>query len=101
MLPALRVEAVGKEGKMINYSILPEHMREGAQRWIENGIYPGDFLTAVIHNDLTGAVGRADHINRNRLHDIVSFFYNDAPHSCWGDPEKTKAWHEKFFPEAP
>jgi hypothetical protein len=82
---------------MTDYSILPEHMREAAERWIENGIYPGSFLTAVIHNDLVEAVGRADFINRNRLHDIVSFFYNEAPSPCWGSPALAKAWHEKFF----
>lgn len=75
---------------MINYSTLPF--------WIENGIYPGGFLTAVIHNDLVEAIGRADHINRVRIADIVSFFYNEAPSSCWGSPEKAKKWHEKFFP---
>lgn len=80
---------------MINYSILPEHMRGGAQRWIENGIYPGSFMLAVIENNLVEAFGRADSINQNRLQDIVSFFYNEAPAGCWGSPEKAKLWHEK------
>lgn len=35
----------------INYSILPEHMREGTRRYIEHGNRPGDFLYLVLSND--------------------------------------------------
>ena len=79
---------------MPNYDILPQHMRGAAQRYIENGIPPGSFLSAVICNDLASAMGRADHINRERIHDIVSFFYNEAPGPCWGSREKLAAWLE-------
>ena len=79
---------------MIDYTLLPPHMREAAKRYIERGARPGHFRTAVICNNLSEAMGRADDTNRDRLFDIVSFFYNEAPSPCWGSPEKMKAWME-------
>ena len=75
-----------------NYEIYPGNTAGGAKRWIENRIMPGDFLTAVIRNDLTGALGRADEENRAAIFDIVSWWYNEAPSPCWGSPEKVKTW---------
>jgi len=79
----------------INYERLPEHIRGGAKRYIEYGIQPGHFLTAVICNDLFEAFARADITCRNALFDIVGFFYNEAPGGCWGSSEKMKAYIEK------
>lgn len=77
-----------------NYDLLPEHIRGAMKRYIEDRLQPGGFLEAVLSNDLAGACGRADHINRDRLQDIVSFLYNEAPTTCWGSPERVKAWLE-------
>ncbi|GAG54996.1 unnamed protein product, partial [marine sediment metagenome] len=63
----------------INYSKLPSHIRASTKRYIEHGVKPGDFLTAVICNDLKESFARADEINTERMFDIVSFFYNEAP----------------------
>jgi len=79
---------------VINYTKLPEGLRGGAQRWIENGIVPGSFLTAVIRNDLTESFAQADDMNIKRMFDIVSFFYNEAPSQCWGSREKMIAWRD-------
>ena len=81
---------------MIQYDMLPEHIRGGTQRYIENGITPGSFLTAVICNDLSESFGRADETNRARLFDIVSFFYNEAPGPCWGSRDKMDKWIAQF-----
>lgn len=78
----------------LDYSLLPAGLRGGALRYIEQGILPGDFLQAVIRNDLAAAAGRADAGNRERLFDIVSFWYNEAPGQCWGSREKMEAWVE-------
>lgn len=76
--------------------LIPEHMQGGVRRWIENGILPGGFLTCVLENDLKGALGRADMINRHRLFEIVEYFYSYAPALCWGSVEKVAAWERKF-----
>jgi hypothetical protein len=77
---------------MLNYERLPEHDREGARMWIENGVLPGDFLRAVISNNLKLAFMYADEINTERMKDIVSFWYNEAPMDCWGSEEKVTKW---------
>lgn len=40
----------------IDYSILPEHMRDAMRRYIENGEPVGDFLNAILRNDLMDAL---------------------------------------------
>jgi hypothetical protein len=77
-----------------NWNLIPEHIRDGVALWISDGIAPGGFLSAVIRNDLKDAFGRADHINRERIHDIVSFFYSHAPSPCWGSPEAFDRWEQ-------
>lgn len=76
-------------------SALPEHMHGAMLRWIEHGISPGGFLTAVLENNLREAVARADMINIRRLSDYVRYLYNDAPSGCWGSPEAVRAWHRQ------
>lgn len=59
--------------------------------------YPlGDFLTAVVENDLFEAIGRADSYNRATIWQICSFIWNELPSTCWGNPEKVKAHLESF-----
>jgi len=79
-----------------NWDLIPEHMRSGVKLYLEKGIAPGRFMTAVICNDLKNAFGQADKINRERLFDIVTFFYNYVPGNAWGSPEKMKGWIATF-----
>lgn len=79
----------------INYEQLPEHIRGGMRRYIESGIEPGSFLTAVLCNDLMGALGKADEINRERLWDICAFLYNEAPSACFGSVEAFQSWVQR------
>ncbi len=76
----------------IDYSGLPIHIQAGFKSYIEDRHLPGDFITACLENSLSGAFGLADEINRERLFDIVSFLYNEAPSVCWGSREKVQAW---------
>ena len=79
---------------------IPERMMGGIMRWIEHGIQPGDFLMAVITNDLCEAVGGADDENIHLIPAYVSYFYNEAPAQCWGSPEKAAAWIDSFAERA-
>ena len=45
---------------------ISDHMMEGIMRYIDHGINPGDFLTAVICNDLKGACGWMEEKKTNR-----------------------------------
>lgn len=79
-----------------NQFYIPDRMMGGITRYIEHGIKPGDFLTAVISNNLTDACGLADEENLENLRAFVGYFYNEAPHDCWGSPEKMKDWVAEF-----
>ncbi len=72
--------------------MVPQHAKEALDRYVEDHIPPGGFLLAVLSNDLSGAVGRADSINREHLSDIVKYCYNKIPSSCWGSPEAVDRW---------
>jgi hypothetical protein len=80
----------------LNWELLPGHIRKSVKFYLEEGILPGSFLRAVICNDLKEAFAQADTVNRERLFDIVTFFYNYMPGNSWGSPEKMKKWIATF-----
>jgi hypothetical protein len=71
---------------------VPQHMQDGIAAYIKDGVPQGGFLTAVLTNNLKGACGAADEINRHHIWDIVNYLYNCAPYPCWGSQEKHDAW---------
>jgi len=71
---------------------IPARMGDGILLYVEHHIQPGDFLTAVICNDLKGACARADDENLQNLPAFVAWFYNYAPAGCWGSPELMSRW---------
>lgn len=71
---------------------IPERMMDGIERYVNEGILPGDFLQAIISNDLREACSRADDENLGQIPAYVAYFYNKVPSPCWGSPEKMKAW---------
>jgi len=75
-----------------DYTKLPEDIRGGMQRYVENGVRTGSFVTSVLRNDLAGSISSADPTNLKALPDIVRWVYNEAPGNCWGSVEKVKAW---------
>ena len=79
----------------VDYSKLPEGLRESARRWIEDRIKPGQFLTAVITNNLLNAFQLADDENLKIIHEIVKWWYNEAPSQCWGSLERFNSWQNK------
>lgn len=72
--------------------MIPVHCRRGLLTYIMEGKKPGDFLTAVLRNDLKEAVGHADDVNIAMLQNYVRFLYSYAPGTCWGNPERMAAW---------
>ncbi len=94
---AVDLEAVSQEYRTHLYSRLvenhvPEHLHEGLIEYIAARRPTGDFLMAVLSNDLKGAVGRADEHSSLALGWIVGFLYNFCPANSWGSPEAVKAW---------
>jgi len=86
---------------MFNYELLPENLRGGMKRYIENHILPGDFLTACLENDFIEAMGHAGPPmgidTYEYIHAVVLFLYNEMPHrgspDCpWGNNEAVRKW---------
>ena len=71
---------------------IPGHTQDALRRYIEQRIFPGGFLTAVLSNNLFEAVGQADSDNIKAIPDIVKFIYNRVPADAWGSREKMEAW---------
>jgi hypothetical protein len=78
----------------IDYALVPEHLREGLQRYVETGGGVGGFLTALIENDLVSAVPRADAISFAHIRDLCLWLYNEAPRQCWGSKQKRIDWQK-------
>lgn len=77
------------------YEGVPEHTRAALLRYRDRGYMPGGFLTSVLCNDLTGAVGRADAENIRQLKDICGWVHWRMPASSWGDLSRVEAWVEQ------
>ena len=75
---------------------ISDRMMIGILNYTEHHIPTGDFLTAVISNDLTGACFRADDNNLENLPAFVAYFYNEAPSTCWGSEDKRLRWIESI-----
>jgi len=79
----------------IDYSLIPEHMRDGIRLYLEHGLMPGSFLRFVLENNLVEAVTHADRINRTHLVEWAKFLYNEMPLDSWGSKEIVEAWSKK------
>lgn len=69
---------------------VPEHLHDGLVLYFSHRYQPGDFLLAVLRNDLTQAVNRSD--DTDNLAAVVRFLVWNVPSVAWGSPEKVKSW---------
>ena len=74
------------------WDTIPEHVYHGLRRYFETGGRTGSFLEAVLSNDFSGAVLRADMLNIYNIRNFACFLHNEAPHGSWGSPEAYKNW---------
>jgi hypothetical protein len=70
-------------------------IRESLVAYAVEGRPTGDFLRAVLSNDLSDAVARADELNAVALPQIVAFVRNELPRACWGSPTAVERWLER------
>jgi len=83
------------EGPKINYfyaESLPSRYHDGMERYLNEGIDPGGFLTACLENNLSESYARADVESKEYIPTIVFWLYNSCPSPAWGSPEKVKNW---------
>lgn len=70
----------------------PTGVVESLRLYVEEHVPPGDFLYAVLTNDLRESFGRADENNQAAMFEIVAYCWNKIPVQCWGSPERVKEW---------
>lgn len=74
------------------YSRIPLTTLGALDRYLRLGIRPGDFLCAVLENDLKGCMSFGDEDNLAALHPLVMYLYNEIPSFAWGSPKKVESW---------
>ena len=80
------------ETEVLDYTVLPAHLRRGLEEYIERGHIPGQFLSAVLSNDLMGAFAHGDETSKAALDTIIKFMWNEAPSACWGSKTFMTGW---------
>ena len=71
---------------------IPQRMIAPIKRYVLEHQAPGDFLMAVLRNNLREAIERADDENIDHLPAYMALLYNEAPSQCWGSKEKVNNW---------
>ena len=74
---------------------IPQRTRDTLQHYYQEGVPTGDFIQAVLRNDLGESFGRADSENREALWWIVCLIYNDFPVSARNYRDWIKAHSER------
>lgn len=74
------------------WELVPAHLREGLRRYVEAYVPTGDFLKAVLSNNLTQAVAMADENSFRGLPDLLRFLWHHAPASSWGSAQNVAKW---------
>ena len=72
--------------------VIPQLIIDALVRYGEKGIPPGDFLMAVLSDNFSQSVFRADDRNRLILYEISIFIHNEIPDTSWGSVEKVQKW---------
>ena len=72
-------------------SLSPDNVAN-IRRYVDEKVYPGSFLKAIICKDLFEAVASADMDKIYKIPAYVGYFYNEVPSGCWGSEKKMDAW---------
>ena len=86
---------LSEEAKRVATELLPGYMVQPMIDYFEQGLHPGGFLSAVLANDLVGAVNHADDTNKDYISKYVLWLYWHAPgraSGAWGSYEAIDTW---------
>ena len=68
------------------------YMQAGMRLWVEHGLEPGSFASALLKNNLRAAFECADCNNTRHMRDWVVWCVMELPARCWGSEESFNAW---------
>lgn len=74
---------------------IPDYMINALVDYVVFGVAPGNFLGALLSNDLMETYRRADDTNIDRIRNYVMFLYNDAPAACSGSHQRFGEWIQR------
>ena len=74
------------------YPDAPVHILASINRYVEHGLRPGSFVTAVLSNDLTGALLAGDEDSLRGLRDIMRYVHWEIPGGCHGSKSIVERW---------
>lgn len=72
--------------------LIQSRFRDALVRYVRDRVRPGGFLTAVLSNDLFGAIQRGDSRALANLPHVVAYVYSELPAICWGTPGRVQEW---------
>lgn len=75
-----------------DYDEIPECTRETIDEYVRTGRPVGDFVSALLANDLVGSHTRADDNNLRAMSHTVAYLYNKVPMNCRGDRALQQEW---------
>lgn len=75
--------------------MIPERIKMAMDYHVSRGQACGGFVTAVLENDLCGALFMADSESFAAMLEIARYLYNEMPEPCWGSKEKVQQWRDK------
>ncbi len=77
--------------------VFPRISQMALADYLAFGVPPGNFLTAVLENNLRDAAGSADPANRYLIWRYVRWLAHNAPAISWGYPGATYDWYERLY----
>ncbi|MHA2136002.1 MAG: hypothetical protein ACW99J_19250 [Candidatus Thorarchaeota archaeon] len=75
-----------------DYAAIPNRTLRAIRQYVESRRPVGDFVTAVLENNLAGALFQADTENREALDQIVLLVHNRIPSYCHGSKKAVQEW---------
>ena len=90
----LESEAVRTQWLGPDPNLCPLRVQSSLEAYVR-GLPPGDFIRAVLSNDLNEAIARADDVNIHALPHIVAYVRERLPAVAWGSSEKVNRWLSK------
>jgi|GEM_PF-1471547 len=75
------------------YDTIPDLIQESLWNYLAYGLPPGGFMEAVLKNDFTSAMARADHTwNGRSFKDLARWVEKYVPHYARGTDDIMKKW---------
>jgi len=79
----------------IKNKYIPERMMRGIENYVQRGIIPGNFLQAVICNNMQLSFRKADDENFENMAAFAGYFYWEVPVDAWGSYKAMLAWNKR------